>query len=99
MINKKISPKGRSVRVTFELPSEAASETVAVAGDFNEWSTDNDTMTLDEKRGVWKTAISFKPGVRHEFRYLLDGRIWRNDDDADGFAPNPYSGDNSVLAL
>lgn len=99
MINKKFSPKGRSVRVTFELPSAVASERVAVAGDFNEWSTENDTMQFDEKRGVWKTAISLKPGAKHEFRYFVDGRIWQNDEEADGYAPNPYFGENSVLAL
>lgn len=99
MIHKKVSPKGRSVRVTFELPSDVASEKVAVAGDFNHWSTDADTMKFDQKRGVWKTTISLKPGVRHEFRYVVDGRNWRNDEEADGYAPNPYSGENSVLSL
>lgn len=99
MINKKVSPKGRSVRVTFELPSDVAREKVAVAGDFNEWNTDSDPMTFDAKKGVWKTVISLKPGARHEFRYLVDGRIWRNDEEADDYAPNPYFGENSVLAL
>lgn len=99
MITKKVSPKGRSVRVTFELPSDAALQKVAVAGDFNEWDTEDKTMKLDKKKGVWKTAISFKPGESHEFRYFIDGQSWRNDEEADGYAPNPYFGENSVLAL
>lgn len=99
MISKKVSPKGRSVRVTFELPSNIAAEKVAIAGDFNEWKTNEDLMSLDEKKGVWKKEISFKPGETHQFRYIVDDQSWRNDEAADGYAPNPYFGENSVLAL
>lgn len=99
MINKKLSPKGRTVRVTFELPSDVASENVAIAGDFNGWSTESNRMRFDKKKGIWKTSISFKPGVTHEFRYFVDGRVWRNDEAADGYASNPYFGENSVLTL
>lgn len=99
MIRKQVSRKGRSVRVTFELPSEIASERIAVAGDFNDWDTENHSMRLDEKRGVWKTSISFKPGESHEFRYFVDGRTWCNDETADGYAPNPYFSENCILSL
>ncbi len=99
MIEKKASPKGRSVRVTFELPSEAASEKVAVVGDFNEWNPEKDKMKLDKKSGVWKKSISLKPGNEYQFRYFVDEREWRNDEEADGYAANPYYGENSVIAV
>lgn len=99
MINKKESPKGKSVRVTFELPADAASDSVAVVGDFNDWDKNKDTMKFDAKAGVWKKAISVKPGSTYEFRYFVDGREWRNDEQADGHTPNPYYGQNSVISV
>ena len=99
MIEKKVSPKGKSVRVTFELPKDAASERVAVVGDFNDWNKDKDTMKLDKKKGVWKKSISLKPGNEYQFRYYVDGQEWRNDEQADGYASNPFFSENSVLAI
>lgn len=99
MINKKASPKGKSVRVTFELPADAANESVAVVGDFNDWDENKDVMKFDSKSGVWSKSISLKPGNTYEFRYLVDGRQWRNDENADGYAPNPHSGQNCIVSV
>lgn len=99
MIEKKVSPKGKSVRVTFALPPDVASEKVAIVGDFNNWNPDKDTMKFDKKKGVWRKSISLKPNNEYQFRYYVDEREWRNDEDADGYASNPYFGENSVLNL
>lgn len=99
MIEKKVSPKGKSVRVVFELPAEAAQKSVTVVGDFNEWNEETDVMKFDAKTGVWSKTISLKPGNTYEFRYLVDGREWRNDEQADGYVPNPFSGQNSLLNI
>lgn len=99
MINKQPSKKGKSVRVVFELPADAASDSVNVVGDFNGWDESKDAMKFDAKSGVWKKAISVKPGASYEFRYLVDGQDWRNDEQADGYSPNPYYGQNSVLSV
>ena len=99
MVEKKPSPKGKTVRVTFELPAEVAEDTVAVVGDFNDWDTASDLMKLDSKKGVWKKSISFKPGKIHEFRYFIDGTQWRNDEAADRYVSNPYFCENGVLEL
>ncbi len=99
MIDKKASPKGKTVRVTFELPAEVAQESVAVVGDFNEWNAEKDTMKLDKKKGVWKKALSLKPGNTYEFRYFADERKWLNDEQADRFAPNKYFSENGVLEV
>lgn len=99
MINKKPSPKGKSVRVIFELPADAASDSVNVVGDFNNWDESKDSMKFDAKSGVWTKAISVKPGNSYEFRYLVDGQDWRNDEQADGYTQNPYHGQNSVVSV
>ena len=99
MITKKTSPKGKSVRVTFELPAEVAEESAAIVGDFNEWSAEEHPMKLNKKKGVWSKSVSFKPGEKVEFRYYLDGTAWKNEEDADGTAETPFFSENSVLAL
>lgn len=99
MIEKKASPKGKSVRVVFELPADVANESVTVVGDFNEWKADKDVMKLDKKSGVWKKAITLKPGNSYQFRYFIDGQEWHNDEQADGYVPNPYFGENSLLTV
>lgn len=97
MITKKISPKGKSVRVTFELPADAAEETVAVVGDFNEWNAEKGTMKLDKKNNVWKAGVSVKPGDKFQFRYVADGDKWINDEQADDFVENEFFGKNCVV--
>ncbi len=99
MVNKKTSPKGKTVRVTFELPAEVAQDSAAVVGDFNEWNPESDLMKFDKKSGVWTKSISLKPGSQHEFRYFVDGAKWRNDEEADGYVSNPYFCENGVLEL
>jgi 1,4-alpha-glucan branching enzyme len=99
MIQKKVSPKGKSVRVTFELPAETVENTAAVVGTFNEWNAEEGTMTFDAKKEVWTKSISCKPGETVEFRYLVDESQWLNDEEADETAATPYFSENSVLAL
>jgi hypothetical protein len=41
--------------------------------------------------------IWVETGREYRFRYLLDGTQWTNDPVADGYAPNPYGGEDSLL--
>ena len=97
MISKKISPKGKSVRVTFELPADVASDSAAVVGEFNDWDAKKGTMKLNKKKNVWTKGVSVKPGDSFQFRYVVDGDKWINDEQADGFVPNEYFGQNCVI--
>lgn len=95
MIKKKINKT--SVRVTFELPGDLAKEGAAVVGTFNDWDADEGQMDYVKTRDVWKKGVSFEHGDTVEFRYLIDGNEWRNDEDADDFVPNEYFGENAVV--
>jgi 1,4-alpha-glucan branching enzyme len=97
MIQKQASARGKSVKVTFELPSEAAQESVSVVGDFNAWDAEKDKMKLDRKKGVWTKSVSLKPSGSYQFRYFVDGRDWRNDDQADRYVANEYASENGVI--
>lgn len=99
MIEKKPSPKGKSVKVTFMLPADKARNRAAVVGDFNDWNESANPMKLDEKRGVWTTSVSLKPGNAYQFRYRIDDDHWENDERADRYQSNPHYSDNSVVEL
>ena len=96
MIDKKPSPKGRSVRVTFSIPGDAVEDSAVVAGDFNDWSEDRHQMKFDRKNNVWSCSVALKPNASYRFRYKVDGE-WRNDSAADAYEANPYAGEDCVL--
>ncbi|HEX7070424.1 MAG TPA: isoamylase early set domain-containing protein [Rhodothermales bacterium] len=96
MIDKKPSPRGKSVRVTFSIPAESVHSSAIVAGDFNSWNEEQNPMKYDKKHNVWSCSVALKPGNSYRFRYKVDGE-WRNDSSADGFEPNPYFGENCVV--
>jgi 1,4-alpha-glucan branching enzyme len=93
---KAYSRTGAVCRVTFELPAEAAAEKVAVAGDFNDWSTDVHLLTR-RRDGRFSTTLTLPAGGRFRFRYWVDGGRWENDWDADDYVANDYGGDDSVV--
>jgi 1,4-alpha-glucan branching enzyme len=99
MIHKSTSPRGKSAKVTFELPADVAQKSVAIVGDFNEWNEKKDQMKLDAKKGVWSKTLSLKPGATYEFRYFIDEQQWRNDEQADRYESNPFFTENSVIEV
>ena len=50
---------------------------VAVAGDFNQWSTTADPLT-HEGNGYWSTFAGFAK-VRNRYKFVIDGHLWKND--------------------
>ena len=98
MITKKPAASGKSTSVTFTLPAESASESACVVGSFNDWDAAKHPMKKDAKKGVWTKSLSLKPG-RYEFRYLVDGERWLNDETADGTAESPFFSENSVVEV
>ena len=99
MIDKKTSAKGTSVKVTFSLPADAAQTAAAVVGEFNDWNAEEGAMKLDAKKSVWTKGVSVKPGASFQFRYLVDGQAWLNDEQADGFVANEFLSQNGVVTV
>jgi len=88
-------------KVTFELDATSidGAETVAVLGDFNNWNPTVNEMTK-LKNGTFKTTIDLASENQYEFRYLVDGTKWINDETADKFvAAGVANAENSVLEL
>ncbi|HEY0811558.1 MAG TPA: isoamylase early set domain-containing protein [Longimicrobiales bacterium] len=94
MLKKRHIAKDNVVKVTFNLPSDAAHESVRVVGEFNQWEG---TPLERQKDGSWRTTVALAAGREYEFRYLVDGERWVNEADADWQVQNPYGEDNSVI--
>ncbi len=99
---KKQYLKSRPIcKVTFRLPSDTAAgaESAAVVGEFNQWSDELHPMKR-LKNGSFKVTIDLEQGNEYQFRYLLDGRVWQNDDAADAYQPSGFGdAENSVVRV
>ena len=98
MIIKTPSLNPGRVLVTFEVPSSIWADTIYLVGDFNDW--DQRSHPLKKARdgdAAWRITVDLDAGRDYQFRYLVDGREWHNDWQADAYVPNPFGGDNSVV--
>lgn len=83
-------------KVTFAIAA-AEADTVAVAGDFNNWDTKTPLKKL--KNGTFKGTFDIPTEKSYEFKYVVDGE-WVNEEAADGYQWNDYAAaENSVLEL
>ena len=98
MLRKNFSKTGRSCRVTFTVPSEVPAERVYVSGEFNDWDRPGLPL-VRRKDGRFSNSVSLETGRAYRFRYLLDGERWENDAAADGYVPNPFGSEDSLLEI
>ncbi|MEL6670875.1 MAG: isoamylase early set domain-containing protein [Bacteroidota bacterium] len=100
-ISKKFLKSKPVCKVTFKLPKEMAAEAqnVSLVGDFNAWDV-KDLPMKSLKSGGFTATLNLEQGKEYQFRYLINGETWENDEAADKYVPSPFSGaDNSVVVL
>lgn len=88
-------------KVTFVLTKEVATNAkeVTLVGEFNNWNKEVTLMTK-LKNGSFKTNINLPAGKEYQFRYLVDGKDWINDNEADKYVLNNFSNeDNFVISV
>lgn len=101
MITKKFLKTKDVCKVTFKLPKEAAQDatSISIVGNFNNWNP-LDSPMKSRKDGSFSTTLDLPKNGEIQFRYLIDGYRWKNEESADGWAPTPYGdAQNSVLKL
>lgn len=89
---------GEAVAVTFELPASIQAATAAVCGDFNHWSPTAHPLVRSAD-GRLQATVELPAGRSWRFRYILDGQRWENDWAPDGYVPNDFGVDDSVVDL
>jgi len=97
MIAKRKMGRGK-VRVTFTMPQIEKALQMNLVGDFNNWSIVETPMQQGPDT-TWSVALSLESGRDYQFRYLVNGTEWHNDWAADGYLPNEFGSDNSVVSL
>ncbi|HYZ52548.1 MAG TPA: isoamylase early set domain-containing protein [Streptosporangiaceae bacterium] len=90
--------QGGPVDVTFTLPAEVHADSVALCGEFNQWSVE-DIQLERGSDGTWRTTVALEPGRSYRYRYLLDGERWENAWHADRYVSNPYGSVDSVIIV
>ena len=98
MLTKNYSKTGKICRVTFKYNNPENAEVATLAGDFNNWSfQDNPMKKL--KDGSFSVTLSLQAGNSYPFRYVINGNTWVNDEDANSYLPNDYGEENSVVIV
>jgi len=90
--------KAKTVDVAFSLPADVTADTVALCGEFNEWSPEAAQLQRDDD-GTWLATVALEPGHAYRYRYHLDGERWENAWEAENYVPNPYGSDDSVVVV
>lgn len=89
-------------KVTFTVSSEMAdgAKKVGLVGEFNDWNMKKPIAMKGYKNGSFKATVDLETGKSYQFRYLLDGSTWQNDDLADAYVPTGVSDEeNSVVEV
>ncbi len=99
-ITKKFLKSKPVVKVTFRLPNDVAENAneAAVVGDFNAWNPAAAPMK-SLKTGGFTTTVELEQGKEYQFRYVVDGQVWTNDEAADKYVPSPFGAENSVVVV
>jgi len=87
-----------TARVTFSLPAQVNAGRAVICGEFNDWSTTSHPLR-HYKDGHFAVTIDLDRNREYRYRFLLDGERWENDWAADGYVPNTYGSDDSVVRL
>ena len=73
--------KGELTRLTFALPLDVHNGAVSVVGDFNDWTPGTHTL-VKRSNGTRSVTVAVQAGEEIAFRYLADGGVWFDDEDA-----------------
>ena len=93
MIKKRFFKTKDECEITFEYDAEV--EKVALVADHNDWEPIK--MKKRKKDGVFYTRVRVPKEDELQFRYLVNGEDWVNDDEADSYVTNEHGSQNSVI--
>jgi 1,4-alpha-glucan branching enzyme len=94
MVKKKLLKSRPECEVTFELAA-AGAKRVALVCESNGWKPIE--MRRSGRSGPFRARVRLPKDERFQFRYLVDGASWINDEAADAYWPNEFGSENGVL--
>ncbi len=100
-IKKQFSKSKPVCKVTFKLTKDQVMNAgkVNIVGDFNNWNESSHELK-PLKDGSFSQAIELETGREYQFRYLVDGTSWINDEEADKYITSGLgNSENAVISL
>lgn len=87
-------------KVTFLLAKDiyTTAKRINLTGDFNNWDFHSIPMKKT-KTGDFSVSIDLEIGSEYQFKYLVDGKDWIIEMEADKFVPNEFQSENSVVIV
>lgn len=71
--------------------------TVALAGNFNDWSTTSHVMSR-QPSGLWTIVVAL-PSGEHRFMYVVNGTQWLSPPIADDYAEDGFGTRNGIVVV
>ena len=82
MLLKRYTKNRSQCKITFVLPPHIQAKSAYVVAEFHNWDMLSLPMIKDED-GKLTVTVTLEAGREYQFRYLVDGSEWHNDDQAD----------------
>lgn len=101
-IAKKYLKSNPVCKVTFKMEADKApkAKKVELLGSFNDWKPSKETSMRKLKDGSFTKTLDLAVSNEYEFRYIIDGKLWENEVQADKTVYNGYGTEqNSVIVL
>jgi len=93
---------GSKEKVAFELPIETTKDVseVLLIGDFNDWDTNRGIALHKSDDGTFSIYLALEKGNTYEYRYLLDGKKWINDNrESTNKSQNAFNVNNCFVSI
>lgn len=94
MLKKKYFKTKEECEVTFEFEGEALNS-VALVSETNDWKPIE--MKKRKKDGIFYAKMRLPEYGQFQYRYLVDGQTWVNDNAADAYVSNEFGSQNSIV--
>jgi 1,4-alpha-glucan branching enzyme len=95
MLNKRFFKTKEEAEITFECGHKDANKIELVA-EFNDWRPIE--MQFIKSRQIFKSKCRLPTNKEFQFRYLINGAVWENDNQADGYTKNGFGSENSLVS-
>ena len=82
----RITPNDTLTKIVFVLPDDVHEGPVSAVGSFNDW-TPGAHKLIKRSNGTRSVSVAVPKGEQIQFRYLAEGGVWFDDDDAHAITP------------
>jgi hypothetical protein len=83
----RITSDGTSTRIQFVLPDDIHDGAISAVGTFNDWLPGAHKL-VRRSNGTRSVTVAVPAGEQIQFRYLGEGGVWFDDEDAHAITPD-----------